>query len=219
MLNIYKFFLCGPVPVLKHTLSPLLPDWWFLSGPSAALPGRAVCCSGLYQTPADHWGPGPSLCWNPLGWTPEWSKEPEPEEPPLCPTTMTVQLSSVDVIFSVPGSPPWSYLRRGETSVVVLLSREPSDDAAGVAQVFSRRRTTEFGEQNVGPDLHWQRGWPLFCALRPVEQAPYGDDRFKWVDRTRLRCPPCDSPCWEATESKCCRRKSRVFMSPARAKT
>ena len=66
---------------------PSPPDCTFLPRPAASSPGRAVCCSGSHQMSAGHWVIGLSLCLNPLDWTPQWNREPEPEEPPLCPTT------------------------------------------------------------------------------------------------------------------------------------
>ena len=65
------------------------------------------------------------------------------------------------------------YLCRWEASILVLLPCEPSDDVGGVAQVFSCRRSTEFGQQHVGADLHRQRGWRFCCCLRPVEETSY----------------------------------------------
>ena len=41
---------------------------------------------------------------------------------------------------------------------MVLLACQPSGNAAGVAQVFSRKGGAEFGQQHVGADLHRQRG-------------------------------------------------------------
>ena len=50
------------------------------------------------------------------------------------------------------------YLCGGEASIIVLLARQPSDDAGGVSQVFSSRRgSREFGQQHIGADLHRQR--------------------------------------------------------------
>lgn len=74
-------------PALKHMQSPSPPGCTFLSLPAAASPGRAVCCSDSHQMSAGHWETGLSLCWNPLDWTLQWRREPEPGEPPLCPTT------------------------------------------------------------------------------------------------------------------------------------
>ena len=46
------------------------------------------------------------------------------------------------------------YLRAVEASVVVLLGREPSNDAACVAQVLGCRISAERGQNHVGADLH-----------------------------------------------------------------
>ena len=51
-----------------------------------------------------------------------------------------------------------TYLCGGETTILVLLPCEPSDDAVGISQVFGSRRGTEFGQQHIGADLHRQRG-------------------------------------------------------------
>lgn len=74
-------------PGSQHRHHPSPPGWTFLSSPAAASPGRAVCSSGSLQTWAGHWESGPSPRSNLRDWTPEWSREPEPEEPPPCPGT------------------------------------------------------------------------------------------------------------------------------------
>lgn len=74
-------------PARMHMQSPACSGWTSLPRPSTPPPGRAVCCCGSHQTQSGCWETGSSPCWNLQDWTWGWSREPEPEEPPLCPTT------------------------------------------------------------------------------------------------------------------------------------
>lgn len=72
-----------------------------------------------------------------------------------------------------------SYLGGGEASVIVLLRCEPSDDAGGVAQLFSRWRAAEFSQNHIGADLHRQRRWCFRWLLVPMKETSCKPIRVK----------------------------------------
>lgn len=65
------------------------------------------------------------------------------------------------------------YLSGGESSIIVLLGRQPPNNPCSITQILGSVGGREFSQQHIGAYLHRQRGRCFCCCLRPVGETTW----------------------------------------------